>query len=76
YTLTTTTGILCSHLERFHAFEYMDTCKSHGWKVKVKSLVRAVDDDNAPVTSSSPQPPFSVAGFKAALANWIVADDQ
>ncbi|KAF8509722.1 hypothetical protein JB92DRAFT_3119585 [Gautieria morchelliformis] len=26
--------------------------------------------------SSSPRPPFSVAVFKAALVNWIVADDQ
>ncbi|KAF8482363.1 hypothetical protein JB92DRAFT_3132311 [Gautieria morchelliformis] len=26
--------------------------------------------------SSFPRPPFSVAACKAALANWIVADDQ
>ena len=65
YAVTTMTDVLCSHLEKFCAFEYTDACKSHGW-VKTKSLVRAANDDNAPVMSSSPQPPFSVAGFKAA----------
>ena len=69
------TTVLCSHLEKYHAFGYLEACRLYGWNIKIKSLVQAANDSN-PVTHLPPQLPFSIVRFKAALLNWIIADDQ
>ena len=75
YAVTMTTGVLHSHLEKYHAFEYLEACRSYGWNIKIKLLVQAVNDSN-PVTYLSPQLPFSIVRFKAALVNCIITNDQ
>ena len=72
YAVSTTTGVLRDHLERFHALEYIDACEKNGWPVKIKALV---DPQTVPFRDAL-RPAFMIARFKSALVNWIVADDQ
>jgi hypothetical protein len=75
YSPLTSTGSLRVHIEACHAYEYLQACRSKGWPIKIKSLA-AASKSNDVDSSITPRAPFSIARFKAALVNWIVADDQ
>ncbi|KAF8521698.1 hypothetical protein JB92DRAFT_3111045 [Gautieria morchelliformis] len=75
YSPSTSTGSLHVHIEACHAYEYLEACRENDWPIKIKSL--ALPKSNEKVTTQpDPHPPFSTGRFKAALVNWIVADDQ
>ncbi|KAF8592631.1 hypothetical protein K439DRAFT_1610400 [Ramaria rubella] len=72
YAVSTTTGVLCIHIKKFHSHEYIDTCHKFRWDVKIKSLVNRVASDS----TDAPRLAFMAVQFKSAPVNWIVADDQ
>jgi hypothetical protein len=68
-----TTGVLHDHLDKCHASEYIDACKTNGWDIKIKSFGKQHSLSTPDVVHRAV---FSMASFKTALVNWIVADDQ
>jgi hypothetical protein len=75
YSPSTSTGSLRVHLEACHAYKYLEVCCEKGWTVKIKSLTLSKNSQQATI-QPEPRPPFSTGRFKAALVNWVVADDQ
>jgi hypothetical protein len=70
YAATTSTSVVCDHLQQYHTPEYVDICKKHGWPVKIKVKADAEGEVCAP------WPAFTLSRFKSTLVNWIVANDQ
>jgi len=74
YSYKTTTGVLRAHISKFHEYEYLEACSTNGWPVKIKSLSRGGSSSSS--SAGPPRPSFTLARFKHALVNWVVADDQ
>ncbi|KIJ38197.1 hypothetical protein M422DRAFT_50101 [Sphaerobolus stellatus SS14] len=70
----TSTGVLRTHLIKFHATEYLEACQKNGWQPKgmVKELNSATSGD----LDELPCLPFTKARFRKALVEWIVGFDE
>ncbi|KIJ40318.1 hypothetical protein M422DRAFT_173988 [Sphaerobolus stellatus SS14] len=74
YSKMTSTGVLRTHLIKFHAAEYLEACQKNGWQPKgmVKELNSATSGD----LDELPRLPFTKAWFRKALVEWIVGLDE
>ncbi|KIJ56060.1 hypothetical protein M422DRAFT_239252 [Sphaerobolus stellatus SS14] len=70
----TSTGVLCTHLIKFHAAEYLEACQMNGGQPKV--MVKELNSTTSGDLDELPHLPFMKARFQKALVEWIVGFDE
>lgn len=77
---TTANATLRSHLEKFHADEYVRICREKRWPIMLAKMRQeqsaGASADRGGVQGSNPRPPFSRQTFLHHIINFIVANDQ